>query len=274
MAYINNVTDTLYADVSQFQSPVTSAYTANGYQVLAIRSNDGTYVDANFAANYQWCVQSVNAGQLAFFIVYYYWRPGGTGVSTHQQLVSAQGGPHPLMVSMMDVESGDGNGAADVSDQLTSEYNQLGSWLSNPARVIGYANSYDYYSMWPSHPPNLHLVAAGYGQSPNLPNQIAHQYTDGTGFGAASGLPDGAPPWVSCDMNSADGLSVGAFAGLVGVGATPPPAPAPTPAPPTPVSVTTTVTSGDISTITLPTDSSIDTITNGITGQFITVGGP
>lgn len=265
-SYLNNITDTLYADVSEFQSPVTSAYTDAGYQVLCIRSNDGDYIDGNFAQNYQWCVQAVSSGALKFFMVYYYWRPGGTGISTHRQLVSAQGGPHPLMVSMMDVESG-GNPGGDQSAQLNSEYDQLGSWLGNPQRVIGYANTGDFYSMWASPPSTLHVVAAGYGSSPSLPNQIVHQYTDGNGYGG--GLPEGAPPWANCDMNSADGLSVAAFAGLVGVGATPPPVPTPTPAPPTPV--TTTVTSIDISTITLP---SIDTITNAITGQFITVGGP
>jgi hypothetical protein len=174
---------------------------------------------------------------------------------------------------MMDVESG-GNPSGDQSAQLNSEYAQLGSWLGNPQRVIGYANSNDYYSMWVSPPTYLRMVVAGYGVNPMLPNQIAHQYTDGSGFGAESGLPDGAPPWANCDMNSADGLSVGAFAGLVGVGATPPPVPAPTPPAPIPPVTVSPVGVTTPSTPTLPTDSSLDTITNAIVGQWLTVGGP
>jgi hypothetical protein len=260
MAYINNVTDTLFADVSEFQSPVTDAYLQAGYQVLSIRSNDGTYQDHKFAANYQWCVNAVEAGQLKFFMVYYYWRPGGTGCNTHMQMVNAQGGPHPKMVSMIDVESG-GNGSGDVSGQLNSEYAQLGQWLGDQNRVIGYANTGDYYAMWPSPPAGLKIIAAGYGANPRLTNQIAHQYTDGNGFGGGA-LPEGAPPWSNCDMNSADGLSVDAFANLLGVGG----APAPTPPGPPPVTVTNLPPVGDW---TLPTDDSIYDICPALVGQFV-----
>ena len=46
MGYANNVTDTLWADVSEFQPPVDDSYLQAGYQVLSIRANDGTYVIA------------------------------------------------------------------------------------------------------------------------------------------------------------------------------------------------------------------------------------
>lgn len=224
MGFQNNVTDTLFADVSQFQVVVDNTYTDAGYRVLSIRSNDGTYDDTNFAANYQWCVEAVNDGRLKFFIVYCYWR-SATAIPNMISLVNAQGGPHSRMVAMMDVESG-GNADVDQSTALNTDYNTLVTWLGgNEERVIAYANYGDERTMWQFKPPHLDWILAGYGSNPSDPSlvKLAHQYTDGQGYGAASGLPDGAPPFGNCDMNSADGLSVDAFAAAVGLGPAAPP---------------------------------------------------
>lgn len=235
--------DTLFADVSEFQPPVDDTYTTASYQDagqswpyewISIRSNDGDHVDNNFAVNYAWCSRAANQGRIQGFTVYYYWRPGTDAVNNHMSLVVAAGGPHPQMTSMMDVESG-GNPNSDVSAQLNSDYFTLGQWLGNQARVIGYANTNDFNTLWPTRPPGLRIVAAGYGSNPNLPGQIAHQYTDGNGYGG--GLPEGVTPFGNCDMNSADGLSPSQFAaalGLTGAQPVPPPTPLPpAPAPPT-----------------------------------------
>ncbi len=206
--------DTLYADVSEFQVPVNDSYP---YPVLCFRSNDGTYRDGAFAANYQWAVNAVNSGKLTFFLVYAYWR--SNSVQTAQTLidmVTAAGGPHPKMAVMIDLESG-GNPGGDQSAGVNLMYNMLGSWLGNNTRVIGYANSSDFYSMWRTRPAGLRVVGAGYGANPNLPGQAAHQYTDGNGYGG--GLPEGAAPFGNCDMNSADGLSANDFAAACGVSA-------------------------------------------------------
>lgn len=203
--------DTLFADVSYFQAPVDDTYP---YQVLSIRSNDGTFQDPNFAHNYQWCAAAADASQLAFFIVYYYWRPGGTGAATHMQMVAAAGGPHPKMVTMIDLESG-GNPSGDQSGLVNIEYGQLAGWLGDELRVIGYANAYDFSTMWPSRPHELRVIGAGYPTDPHLPGEIAHQYTDGNGYGAP--LPQGCPPFGDCDMNSADGLSPQDFAAACGI---------------------------------------------------------
>lgn len=249
--YVNNKTDTLYADVSEFQCPVNDSYTDAGYRVLAIRSNDGSYQDHNFSQNYQWCVNAVNDGRLDFFIVYYYWRPDGTGSDTHISMVTANGGPHPKMVSMIDVEKGSGNGSANRSTELNREFFQVAGWLANgqsvPARVIGYGNKGDLDSIWPNKPEGIHLVLAGYGENPTYPGKIAHQYTDGNGYGRACGLPDGAAPFGNCDMNSADGLSSVEFAHACGLGGsvlTPPPSPQPA-SPPPPAPRVYTVRPGD-----------------------------
>lgn len=225
MAYTNNVTDTLFADVSEFQVPVNNSYTDAGYRVLSIRSNDGTYRDHHFGQNYPWCVDSVNQGRLDFFIVYAYWRPDWQG--TLDTMISMVGPPHPKMVVMIDVESG-GNPGGDQSDGINRMYWGLANWLGDPRRVIGYANGYDFSNLWKTRPDGLRMIGAGYGSNPNLPGQIAHQYTDGS-VGAGQGLPMGAPPFGNCDMNSADGLSVQDFAAAVGIGSAPPPPPPPPP---------------------------------------------
>jgi hypothetical protein len=206
----------LFADVSEFQRPVDNSYTAAGYRFISFRSNDGTHQDANFLANYQWACAAADAGWITGFIVYFYWRTGDTGLNTHMAMVNAAGGPHPKMATMIDLESG-GNPNSDQSQDLDYEYNTLATWLGNPARVTAYANSGDYWRMWPNPPAGLRWVGAGYPQSPNLPNQIAHQYTDGAAN--AGGLPMGAPPFGNCDMNSADNMTPEDLAAALGLGA-------------------------------------------------------
>ena len=211
--------DTLFADVSEFQCPLNESYWAATYQdqntgpwhyqVISIRSNDG---------------------RAKLFIVYYYWRPGTAAVTNHMRMITNLGGPHPKMVSMIDLESG-GNPSSDVSNQVNSDYVTLTKWLGSNQRVIGYANVGDERTMWQTQPSHIPMILAGYGTNPNDPNvyKIAHQYTDGQGYG--NGLPEGAPPFGNCDMNSADGLSPSQLAAALGV-STPSAAPAPTPAAP------------------------------------------
>lgn len=206
--------DTVYADVSEFQAKVTNAYTDAGYRWLCIRSNDGTHRDANFAANYAWCKAAVDAGLITGFMVYYYWRPGGTGINTHTAMVNEQGGPHPAMVSMIDLESG-GNPSGNQTAVVNAEYAALGTWLGDQRRVVVYGNSGDLNGMYPGKAASVPVIVAGYGSNPNYPGKIAHQYTDGNGYGG--GLPEGAPPFGNCDMNSADGFSPSQLAAFFGL---------------------------------------------------------
>lgn len=228
------MTDSLFADVSEFQGAVDDTYP---YRILSLRSNDGTYQDHNFAQNYAWAVNAVNTGRLSCFIVYMYWRPDWLGtVNTHKSMVAAAGGLHPKMIVMLDVESG-GNPGGDQSDGINRAYWNLADWLGSPQRVIGYANEGDFHSMWRTRPDGLRVIGAGYGINPNLPGQIAHQYSDGVysnalkaarhnhttpGLeravlrGRGSELPLGALPFGHCDMNSADGLSATDFAAACG----------------------------------------------------------
>ncbi|WP_237075618.1 glycoside hydrolase family 25 domain-containing protein [Mycobacteroides abscessus] len=205
--------DTLYADVSEWQVPVTDAYTDAGYRVLCIRSNDGTYRDKDWANNYPWCKRAVDDGRLAFFMVYFVWRPNWRdAVST---LKSQVGQPHPKMAVMIDVESWGGQIRGDQSAGINAAFEEIAAWLGDRRRVIGYGNTGDLDSLWPTKPEGVCLVVAGYGKLPTYPGMIAHQYTDGQGYGG--GLPEGAPPFGNCDMNAANGRTASAFANMLGI---------------------------------------------------------
>jgi hypothetical protein len=212
------VTDTLFADVSEFQRVVDDSYP---YAVLSIRVSDGTYRDHNFAANYAWMRKALDDRKLVFGIVYTYCRPNWqANANTVRAMIDANGGLHPRVALMLDVEQG-GNPTGDGSSWINQLYWNLADYAGNPARIIGYGNIYDLNAMWRSKPTGLRLIIAAYGSNPPYPGKVAHQYTDGSGFGG--GLPEGAPPFGSCDMNSADGLNPVQFAAACGV--VPPPAP-------------------------------------------------
>jgi hypothetical protein len=202
---------TLFADVSEFQAYVDDSYP---YEWISIRSNDGTYQDHKFAQNYAWCVNAVNSGRLKGFIVYFYWRPNWQDcVATHRSMVEAAGGPHPQMVSMIDVERG-GNPSGDFSDALNATDDALVAWLGNGKSVIAYGNTGDLDVMW-SNRREDQLIIAAYGSNPDYPGKFAHQYTDGS-VGAGS-LPSGCSPFGNCDMNSADGYSPDTLAAALGI---------------------------------------------------------
>lgn len=207
------MTDTLFADVSYFQVPVDDSYP---YPILSIRSNDGTFRDPHFAQNYAWVRRSLDSGRLRVGIVYCYVRPNWLETAnTLRDMIDSSGGLHPRVVLMLDVESG-GNPPGDGSDWINRTYANLVEYTGgNARRVIGYANAADFFGLWRTRPPGLQVIGAGYGSNPNLPGQIAHQYTDGSGYGG--GLPEGAPPFGNCDMNSADGLSADQFAARCGI---------------------------------------------------------
>ena len=206
------VTDTLYADVSEWQRPVDDSYP---YRVIAIRSNDGTYRDKNWASNYAWCKRRCDENALVFFIVYFVWRQNWQ--QTVDTLKNLVGQPHPRMAVMIDVESWQGQIIGNQSDGLNNAYRAVADWLGDRRRVIAYGNRGDLNSLWPYKPVGLRIVLASYGSNPGYPGKIAHQYTNGEGYGG--GLPEGCPPFGKCCMDSADGLTPEQYATACGIGA-------------------------------------------------------
>ena len=204
--------DTLFADISEFQPIVNDSYL---YQVLSIRVSDGTYRDHHFPANYAWMRRALDSGKLVFGIAYTYCRPNWQdNANTVRSMIEANGGLHPRVALMLDVEQG-GNPRGDASEWINRLYWNLADYTGNPARIIGYGNIHDLDTMWRTPPFGIRIIVAAYGANPDYPGKVAHQYTDGRGFGG--GLPEGAPPFGNCDMNSADGLDPAQFAAACGI---------------------------------------------------------
>jgi peptidoglycan hydrolase-like protein with peptidoglycan-binding domain len=204
------MTDTLWADVSEFNAPVDDAYP---FGFFSLRSNDGFHLDIHYVANYGWAKAARKAGRLWGFIVYYFYRPGIDGAAILRGRV---GTPDPRLVVMIDVESDRGNVSGDQSAQINREFAELATWLGNPHRVIGYGNTGDLDALWPSKPPGVRLVVAAYGSNPPYPGKFAHQFSDAYTV----------PPFGPCDINSADGMGAADLEAMFEF-ATPPPPPPP-----------------------------------------------
>lgn len=209
--------DTLFADVSEWQAPLDDSYPYGG---IAIRVSDGDYIDKKFAANYALVRQWLDSGRLKFALLYTYARPltWESNAAAVRSTIDENGGLHPRASIELDVERGDGNPSTDQSEALNALHANLSDYAGSPARVVSYANAPDENSMWPNRPRGLRTRGAGYPDDPFLPGEYAHQYTDGSGFGAQVGLPDSCPPFGNCDMNIAKGLSAEDVADLIGIG--------------------------------------------------------
>jgi hypothetical protein len=185
------MTDTQWADISEFQVPVSDSYPHN---FICIRSNDGNHIDNHIQANLSWCKSRRASGKLWGFLVYYFYRPGVDGA---KNLMAQVGTPDPRMAVMIDVEGAGGQVSGNQSAAVNAQYNELASWLGDARRVIGYGNTSDLDSLWPSKPAGIRFVIAAYGSNPGYAGKFAHQFTDkGT-----------CAPFGTCDMNSADGMS-------------------------------------------------------------------
>jgi len=185
------MTDTQWADISEFQIQVSDSYP---YNFICIRSNDGNHIDKNIQANLAWCKSRRASGKLWGFIVYYFYRPGIDGA---KNLIAQVGTPDPRMVAMIDVESAGGQVSGNQSAAINAQFNELSSWLGDPRRVIGYGNASDLGTLWPAKPSGIRLVIAAYGSKPSYQGMFGHQYTD----------RGPCVPFGTCDMNSADGMS-------------------------------------------------------------------
>lgn len=200
--------DTMWSDVSEWQVPVDDSYP---YQVLAVRSNDGTYRDRHFQANYRWACTALDSGRLKCLLIYLVYRPNWRDdLATLQSVI---GQPHRRVAFMLDVESWGGQIQGDNSASINDLYRGITDWIGTPASVVGYGNTNDLDRLWPTRPTGLRLIIAAYDSNPNYPGKLAHQFTDGT-----VGGPLNVPPFGKADVNSADGYDIDAFCAALGTG--------------------------------------------------------
>lgn len=218
------MTDTLFADVSEWQRPLDNSYP---YPVLSIRSNDGTYRDRHFARNWDTARRMLDSGKLRALIVYAVVYPS-TWQSSLQTHIDMQGENRPDVVTMCDAESWGGKIRGDQSDGFNRFVWGASDWRGThiegrPRRVCGYLNTNDQH-IWQTRPP-IGWIVPSYGRAPRFELRtadlraamIAHQYTDGGGWG--HGLPEGCPPFGPCDMNAANGRDPEQLRAALGIGA-------------------------------------------------------
>jgi hypothetical protein len=193
-----------WADVSYYQPTVTDAYP---HPVLAIRSNDGTYRDPKFAANYAWAKKALSTGKLQIIITYCVYRPNWA--QTAATMIDMVGTPpHDRFVAMIDVESWQGQITGDQSDGINRLYWYLADWLGDRRRVIGYGNQGDLRTLWPTRPDGVQLVVAAYGSAPpKFPGMIAHQYGDDIH----------CDPFGPCDGNAANDHDIDSLRAALGL---------------------------------------------------------
>lgn len=198
------MTDTQWADVSQFQAPVDDSYP---WRWFAFRMCNGDGPDALGAHNYAWSQAAVARGALDGFFAYtvFYWDSNWA-----QNLIDEIGpNPHPNLVAMIDVESWARYNSGDCSTNLNAGAQLLTAHLGSADRVVGYGNAGDLNELWPDRSglaPN-HIIYADYSGNPGFPGAFAHQYTD-----AGQCAPFGV-----CDMNSADGYDSSSLQRLLGI---------------------------------------------------------
>jgi len=219
------MSDTLFADVSEWNAVVGDGYP---YQVLSIRSNDGTWQDKHFLANYAWSRRALDSGQLQALIIYLVYRQNWQ--ADFDTMRSMVGAPVGRTAIMLDVESWGGQITGDQSSGINGMRDLCAGWLGDPRRVLGYANMGDLAALWPSRPAGQRLIIAAYGTNPDAPGKLAHQFTDGR-----VGGPLAVPPFGQVDVNSADGYGIADFCAALGFdGSAAPPAPPPPPPVPGP----------------------------------------
>jgi hypothetical protein len=203
--------DVLWSDVSKYQTWVDDTYP---YDVLAIRSNDGTYRDEKFPANLAWSKRALAAGKLRALIDYLVYRPNWQ--QTLDTIKAMVGTPHPRMAVMVDVESWSGQIKGDQSLGINNLVNGLAAWLGDNRKVIGYGNTGDLNSLWPHKPDGMRLIIAAYGSNPDYPGKLGHQFTDGATKDHLL-----VPPFGYADVNSADGYDIDSFCAALGIGGPP-----------------------------------------------------
>jgi hypothetical protein len=237
------MTDTFYADVSYFQTPVTDAYP---HPMIAFRVDWGGGIDDNARANWAWASAHPRVQVVIAYVVF---KPGQVN-ATMKRLTDffGQSAPRKLVV-MIDMESGSGfAGPGDHSPGANALANALAVWLGDKRRVIGYANGNDWAGCWPSAPSWMKRVQASYGT--NSPDAWGWQYYGGDArWPSPAGYPRSCPPFgANVDMNVIH-KPIGQIAADCGLAAPVPVKPTPnTPTPETPVTKSDLPTTGPLAT--------------------------
>ncbi|QOP64392.1 lysin A, glycosyl hydrolase domain [Gordonia phage Orla] len=182
-----------WSDTSQYQAAtVDDTYP---HPIYSFRTNTGSVGDTLALANARAAKRMLDAGKLKAVIAYYFFRPGKANCDMHRQLLEQAGlWGDPRLVSMVDVESGNGSlqgpiEKRDHSVEINDEIARLRQWYGDPKRVIGYLNGVADPDLWQTVPKDLAFITPSYSGRPGqwatpapprwlLEAAIGHQFTD------------------------------------------------------------------------------------------------
>ncbi|AWY05204.1 lysin A, glycosyl hydrolase domain [Gordonia phage Margaret] len=182
-----------WSDTSQFQGGVVNE--EYPHPIYSFRTNSGSVSDTMALANATASKRLLDAGKLKAVIAYYFFRPGQENCDLHRRILEQAGlWGDPRLVSMIDVESGNGSSQGpiekrDHSVEINDEVRRMRGWYGNPKRVIGYLNGVADPDLWKSVPADLAFVTPSYSGRPGqwaspppprwlLEAAIGHQFTD------------------------------------------------------------------------------------------------
>jgi hypothetical protein len=190
------VSDSFFADVSSWQPPVDSTYP---FPVLSFRIDWGGGIDDNAAKNWAYVRDHDRMRCGIGYVVF----KAGQADAIFNRVKGFFGGKAPAkLVVMIDMESGgEFAGGGDHSAGANHLAALFAGWLGDPARVIGYANRFDWQQCWPNPPAWLKRITAAY--STLDPGTFGWQYYGGVATNPSpTGYPRSCPPFGSnVDMN-------------------------------------------------------------------------
>jgi hypothetical protein len=210
---------TFFADISEFQPVITSAYP---HPMVSLRADSGWRADNHIAANWAHCKSNSKIQVVLAYVVFI---PGQLN-SVLARLKNTFGSKAPAKLALMiDMESGAGfAGPGNHSAEANQWVAAFAKWAGNSKKVIGYANGYDWRTNWPSRPSGMKMITASYGTT--NPGTWGWQYAGGDPrWPSVSGFPRTCPPFGSyVDMNVIY-KSISAIKVDLGLTATPTPTP-------------------------------------------------
>lgn len=192
---------TTWPDVSEWQTPVTDAFTG---PLICTRSSLSNFkVDDNIDKNSQWQQRKHSSGQLAFEFYYHVWYPGNEA-QQHDLALRSIGGARAGVAMMLDLETWGGAISGDHTASIDDLRLRLARTLGGQSKVPVYGNGGDLAELYPGGPPEVPTILASYGPSwGRVPgNQTAQQYTNGV-YQGPQGLPTATAPFGRCDFNGA-----------------------------------------------------------------------
>lgn len=187
---------TVFADISEFQPVISDAYE---HPMVSFRADTGWRLDNHAWANWNYVKHASHIEVALSYVVFI----PGQNAAILSRLKSLFGSTCPNKLAIMvDMESGYGfAGPGNHSWEANQLLDELVAWTGSRAKVVAYANGYDFASCWPTAPSWVKKITASYGTQD--PGTWGWQYFGGMSqYSSPYGMPRSSAPFGSwVDMN-------------------------------------------------------------------------